>query len=88
MNAQFIVEKTATGYSAYLDNLPVYTTGSSMSELKSNMLEAYNLYLEETNQPVIQMNDLPNFGASMQRGKKRGVLVTKRPKTYFIERYK
>lgn len=43
---KFIVEKTATGYAAYAedyDNIPVGTTGQTMTELKENILSAMNL---------------------------------------------
>jgi predicted RNase H-like HicB family nuclease len=62
-----IVEKTSTGFSAYAENYPVYTVGSSMTELKSNILEAMNLYQEETEgEPVKESDinitlDLPQF---------------------------
>ena len=42
-----IVEKTSTGYSAYADKYPVYTTGEDVKELMDNMIEAFNFYLEE-----------------------------------------
>ena len=44
---RFIVEKTRTGFSAYSDIHPVFTTGKTLTELNSNMLEAINFYLEE-----------------------------------------
>ncbi|MBC7757577.1 MAG: helix-turn-helix transcriptional regulator [Phormidesmis sp. FL-bin-119] len=50
-NYLFIVEKTHTGFSAYandFEKFPVGTTGTSISELKANILEAANLYQEET----------------------------------------
>ncbi|MEO7213540.1 MULTISPECIES: helix-turn-helix transcriptional regulator [Mucilaginibacter] len=62
-----IVEKTSTGFSAYAENYPVYTVGASMTELKSNILEAMNLYQEETGgEPVKESDinitlDLPQF---------------------------
>lgn len=62
-----IVEKTSTGFSAYAEKLPVYTTGKSITELKRNIVEAVNLYNEEMNLPVVnkeQINislDLPQF---------------------------
>lgn len=43
---RFIVEKTATGYAAYaedFDNIPVGTTGNTMTELKENIVSAMNL---------------------------------------------
>jgi predicted RNase H-like HicB family nuclease len=56
----FTVEKTNTGYSAYSDGSEgvVATTGSTMAELKGNMVEAYNLYQEETGNPPITEKDL------------------------------
>lgn len=44
---KIIVEKTSTGYSAYADRYPVYSTGSSVKELKKNIAEAFNFYFEE-----------------------------------------
>jgi len=62
-----IVEKTSTGFSAYAEKYPVYTTGETMTELKGNIVEALNLYNEEMNLPEVnedQINiklDLPQF---------------------------
>lgn len=42
-----IVEKTDTGFSAYSDDYPVFTTGKTIPELIDNALEACNLYFEE-----------------------------------------
>jgi predicted RNase H-like HicB family nuclease len=42
-----IVEKTGTGYSAFAEDFPVATTGKTIDKLKSNILEALNLYFEE-----------------------------------------
>ncbi|MFA6087936.1 helix-turn-helix domain-containing protein [Mucilaginibacter sp.] len=53
-----IVEKTSTGFSAYAENLPVYTTGKSMTELKANILEATNLYQEEIGRNAISLDDI------------------------------
>ncbi|MDB5060379.1 MAG: family transcriptional regulator, partial [Mucilaginibacter sp.] len=53
-----IVEKTSTGFSAYAENLPVYTTGKSMTELKANILEAINLYQEEIGAGTISVDDI------------------------------
>jgi len=44
-----IIEKTDTGFSAYAQDLPVFTTGSSMNELIENVSEAVNLYFEDEN---------------------------------------
>jgi predicted RNase H-like HicB family nuclease len=41
-----IIEKSKTGFSAYADSFPVYTTGSTMNELIDNTLEALSLYFE------------------------------------------
>ncbi len=43
---EIIVEKTKTGYSAFAEKLPVYTIGNTLEELKTNTIEAINLYLE------------------------------------------
>jgi len=43
---EVIVEQTSTGYSAYAKNYPAFTTGESLSDLKSNMVESINLFLE------------------------------------------
>ena len=61
-----IVEKTETGYSAYAENYPVFTVGNNLDELKSNILEALNLYFEGEHGPVtlddIKITlDLPQF---------------------------
>lgn len=69
-NYLFIVEKTTTGFSAYAEDfetLPVGTTGETMTELKANILEAANLYLEYIGKPTITSEnitaslDLPQF---------------------------
>jgi predicted RNase H-like HicB family nuclease len=41
-----IIEKTDTGFSAYAEDYPVYTTGESMNELINNTNEAFSLYFE------------------------------------------
>ena len=46
----FIVEKTSTGFSAYADAFEKYsvtTTGDNIEDLKENIYEALNFYLEE-----------------------------------------
>jgi transcriptional regulator with XRE-family HTH domain len=66
----FIVEKTATGFSAYaedFDNFSVGTTGKNLSELKANILEAINLHQEYHNASLYTPDlitlkyDLPQF---------------------------
>ena len=52
-----IVERTNTGYSAYAQNYPVATTGEDLIELKSNMVEALNLFFEENGHHVSE-NDI------------------------------
>lgn len=47
-----IVEKTTTGYSAYADRYPVYTTGDTVAELKKNLVEALNFYFKETGERI------------------------------------
>ena len=41
------VEKTNTGFSAYADDFPIYTTGKTIPELINNAFEATNLFFEE-----------------------------------------
>ena len=41
------VEKTDTGFSAFCDDYPIYTTGRTIPELIDNALEAANLYFED-----------------------------------------
>ncbi|GAB3427408.1 hypothetical protein [Niabella aquatica] len=65
----FIVEKTKTGYSAYAkdDKYPIATTGRTMDELKKNMSDATNTWLEHLGKPAIDPGsivvkiDLPQF---------------------------
>ena len=61
-----IVERTKTGYSAYAEHFPVYTVGKSLDELKGNILEALNLFLEKQGRSVTEKDlriklDLPQF---------------------------
>jgi predicted RNase H-like HicB family nuclease len=42
-----IIEKTDTGFSAWSDGYPVYTTGDTMNELLENTNEAFALYFED-----------------------------------------
>ncbi len=66
MKIEIIVERTKTGYSAYAEKYPVYTVGKSLEDLRSNILEAINLYLEDQSKSVTEddlriMLDLPQF---------------------------
>jgi predicted RNase H-like HicB family nuclease len=55
------VEKTSTGFSAYAEGFPVFTTGDSATELVKNMQEALNLYFEEEGKSVSQNQITLNF---------------------------
>ena len=43
------VEKTNTGFSAFTNNYPIFTSGRTIPELIDNAFEAANLYFEEDN---------------------------------------
>ncbi len=63
---EVIVERTDTGYSAYNEEMGVFTTGHAIQELQTNLLEALNLALNDTGYFVtsenIQLNlDLKQF---------------------------
>lgn len=68
-NYKFVVERTQTGFSAFAEdeNLPVFTTGKDFEEIKTNILDALNLYLEHagkkaaTAENIITKLDLPSF---------------------------
>ena len=69
-NIQFIVEKTSDGFSAYREepgNNLITTLGTDLKELKSNIVQAYNLYQSENpknkiNDAQISLQfDLPSF---------------------------
>ena len=44
---KMVVEKTETGFSAFSEEYPVYTTGRTITELIDNAYEASNLYFED-----------------------------------------
>jgi predicted RNase H-like HicB family nuclease len=44
---KMVVEKTETGFSAFSEEYPVYTTGRTITELIDNAYEATNLYFED-----------------------------------------
>ena len=56
MKFKFIVERTRTGFSAYEQKNPIFTTGDSILELQRNALEAVNLYLEDAGKPISRSN--------------------------------
>jgi len=53
---KFIIEKTKTGYSAFEEGHPIFTTGRTMLELQDNCFEATNLYLEEFKKSTLKAN--------------------------------
>jgi len=46
---KLVVEKTETGFSAFCEDYPIYTTGRTIAELIDNALEAASLYFEDKN---------------------------------------
>jgi predicted RNase H-like HicB family nuclease len=44
---KIIVEKTETGFSAYSEEYPIFTTGRTVPELLNNSFEATQLYFED-----------------------------------------
>ena len=46
-NIKIIVEKTETGFSAYSEAFPIFTTARTVPELMNNALEAVQLYFED-----------------------------------------
>jgi transcriptional regulator with XRE-family HTH domain len=53
---RFTVEKTDTGFSAYSEKYPIYTTGAYFSELLHNAVEATNLHLTEQDSQISENN--------------------------------
>jgi len=53
---KFIIEKTKTGYSAFEEKHPIFTTGRTMHELQNNCFESTNLYLEEFKKSTLKAN--------------------------------
>ena len=57
----FTIGKTSTGYDAYAENnekIVAVTTGTNLAELRTNALQAYNLYLEAKGSPFIDDNQI------------------------------
>ena len=50
------VEKTDTGFSAFSEVYPVFTTGKTFTELLKNAVEAINLYLTDQDSRVVEKN--------------------------------
>ena len=46
------VEKTKTGFSAFCENYPIFTTGVSVPELMNNAYDAVNFYFEEQQKTI------------------------------------
>jgi len=51
---KMIVEKTDTGFSAFSEEYPIFTTGSTISELMDHAYEAATLYFEEDKVQIAQ----------------------------------
>ncbi len=50
-----VVEKSDTGFSALVDELPVYTTGANLQEIADNIQEALQLYLTDSSKFEINL---------------------------------
>ena len=60
------IEKTNTGFSAFAEDLGIYSTAKSVDSLTSNLVEALNLYYEDEEIFVDHANlrlhlDIPQF---------------------------
>ena len=53
---KFLVEKTDTGFSAFSEEYPIFTTGIYFSELLQNAVEASNLYFSDQGIRVSEKN--------------------------------
>jgi transcriptional regulator with XRE-family HTH domain len=51
------VERTETGYSAYAEKYAAFTTGDTIPELVSNMVESLNFYFEDKGK-ILKAKDL------------------------------
>jgi hypothetical protein len=47
-----VIEKTKTGFSAYSESYPVFTTGKNIPELINNAIEAVTLFFEESEREI------------------------------------
>ncbi len=57
----FIVVKTRTGFSSFAQDFkttPVATTGDTLTEVKQNLVEAFNLLLEHTGKKPVTEEDI------------------------------
>ena len=53
---KLVVEKTNTGFSAYCEKYPVFTTGSTFMELQHHAVEAVNLFLSDRDKHITEEN--------------------------------
>ncbi|VAW22478.1 hypothetical protein MNBD_BACTEROID01-2290, partial [hydrothermal vent metagenome] len=53
---KMIVEKTNTGFSAFSEDFPIFTTGETVPELINNAYEAVQLFFEEENIKISHEN--------------------------------
>ncbi len=60
-----IFEKTDNGFSAFIDDMGVYSTGSSLTELSLNLKEALELYFEDEKK-TISIDDI-NLQVDLQQ---------------------
>lgn len=44
---KIIIERTETGFSAYSEDYPIFTTGKTITEIQNNAIEATQMYFEE-----------------------------------------
>lgn len=49
-----VIEKTKTGFSAYSEIYPIFTTGKTIPELINNSIEATNLYFEDSGEEIVK----------------------------------
>jgi hypothetical protein len=53
---KFVVEKTETGFSAFSEDNPIFTTGKNITELQNNLIEAMELAYDSTNSKFSKEN--------------------------------
>ena len=67
MKYKFLIEKTKTGYSAYELNLPIFTVGKTIHDLRLNTLEAVSLHEEDQKKKTKRKKNMEHtLGASLQ----------------------
>jgi DNA-binding transcriptional regulator YiaG len=49
-----VIEKTKTGFSAFAEDYPIFTTAKAIPQLIGNTIEATNLYFEDLKNPITQ----------------------------------